>query len=214
MTTKQMIKENANLKAFNEATKEAAKNLYTFEAVFGIVCDYWESTEKRVGFDKAAAIFGFNRPTEVRAYLESGTLHPSLYEVGDDGKTYFVIHGERPVEDTSKTIKDRRGKTVHPYKLEKGAVVMENCTNPIKRWTAEKMFELLLQDQYFKAKDVVATELASATAIAEAQGVSLENLIDKVSKDCVKKQQKINEQNVETAKAERKAAKKNAKAAK
>lgn len=212
MTTAQMIKENENLKAANTACKEAAKHIYTMEACEGIIMNYWETTEKRAGFDKAAAIYGFSKPSEMFTYMKSGQLHESLYETDDNGNEVMVLHGERYVEDETKWIKDKKGKDVHPYKKDrKGVLLKENCTTPVKRWTPEKYFEVLLQDMYFKAKAVVAEELANATAIAESQGVNLESLIDQVAEGCVKKQQKINEQNVEQAKAERKAAKKAAK---
>lgn len=211
MTTAQMIKENENLKAANEASKEAAKNIYKREAVEQIIMDYWETTKKRAGFDKAAAIYGFTKPSEMFAYLTFENVHPTLVEVDEDGNKQFVLHGERYVEDETKWIKDKKGKDIHPYKKDrKGVFLKENCTNPIKRWTAEKYFELFLQDMYLKAKDAVTDNLANAKAIAESQGVSIEGLIDQVAEGCVKKQQAINEKNVEQTKA----AKKNAKAKK
>ena len=229
MTTQKMLKEMTELQVVFDASREVAKHIYKFEGQYQLIKDYWEPqlandgvTVVRQGFKAAAAKFNFAKPGELRTYIgeadcaeDARTLHPTLYTTDKDGNPCFGLHAEKNREDTGKLIKGRNGKMVHPFVLDrKGNVVKDEVIAPITRWSTEKIFDLLIQDQYLKAKDVIKEQLKECEAIAESKGLSMDAFVEQTTETVVKRVQAKNKENVEAKQEEAKQKRQNKRAKK
>lgn len=148
-----------------KSAREAGKAVTTLEGAIGVLTKFWNK-----GFDKAAAEFGYSKPSDFgKAFRDGakGAFNAVMFGTNTKGVRVLGVWKSVKVQDMAedKAVLDANGRVTHPYKYDAaGNVVMADVWKEIKRWTPALLFEVMAQSQYADMQNAIA-EVATADGI-------------------------------------------------